>query len=80
MRNRFATSILRRALPLLVLAGAGLLGGCVYDPYSGGYAPGVVAAPYPAYGYGYGYPAVGEVVIGGGDGGYYHHGWGGWRR
>jgi len=47
----------RRALKtILVIATAGLLQGCVYDPYTGTYLP--CCAAYPAYG-GYAYPAYG---------------------
>jgi len=69
----------RLTLPALLLTAAALLGGCVYDPYSGAYAPAVAAAP--AYGYypGYYYPGYAyagpSVVIGGGGFGYGYHGW-----
>jgi hypothetical protein len=47
----------RRALKtILSLVAAGLLQGCVYNPYTGTYVP--CCAAYPAYG-GYGYPAYG---------------------
>ncbi len=65
-----------RAAAVLLLTAAALLGGCVYNPYTGTYDSGVVAAP--AYGYYPYYPAYAyggpTVVIGGGFGG-----WGGWR-
>jgi hypothetical protein len=82
-------SIIRRTLTAtLLIAGAAMLQGCVYDPNTGGYYP-CCASPAPAYGYGYpgygyGYPAYGygggyggAVVVGGGWGGGYYHG-GGW--
>jgi hypothetical protein len=69
----------RRTLTaVLLIAGAAVLQGCVYDPNTGGYYP---CCTYPAYGYGYpayGYPAYGYygggVVVGGG-GGYYRGGY-----
>jgi hypothetical protein len=74
------TRVLRRGALALALIGAGLLGGCVYDPYAG----------YPGYGgyaYGYGpaYVAAPTVVVGGGWGWGRWGGWGwgrggGWRR
>ena len=65
------SSFMRRSLTAIVLtAGATLLQGCVYNPYTGGYD---TCCAYPAYGYGYttyGYPAYsygygGGVVVGG---------------
>ena len=65
----------------LLIVGAAMLQGCVYDPYTGAYVP---CCAYPAYGYypaggGYAYPAYGgyggAVVVGGG--GYYRGGYGG---
>lgn len=84
----------RRALPLMLLAGAGLLSGCYYyDPYTGAYVPygtgyygtgyygtGYYGYPsYPSYpSYGYAAPAVSGSVVVGG-GGCWNCGWrGGW--
>lgn len=69
-----------------LIAGAAMLEGCAYNPYTGTYDP---CCAYPAYGYGYGYPAYNgyaypayayggggyssAVVVGGG--GYYRGGW-----
>jgi hypothetical protein len=84
-RDSRARGAARRTLPALLLLAGGLLGGCVYNPYTGTYEPGAVGVAAPAYAYypgyypGYGYPAP-EVVIGGGFG--YHH-WpryDGWHR
>ena len=46
---------MRTGRPVLALTAALLLGGCVYDPYTGGYMP---CCNYygPSYGYGYHYP------------------------
>jgi hypothetical protein len=71
-------SVLRAAVPLMALAAAATLGGCVAYPAYPGY-PGYVAYPAygPAYGYGYGpYYGGGYVGVGGG----WHDGGGGWRR
>jgi hypothetical protein len=71
----------RWATAILLLAGAGLLQGCAYDPYSGAYVP-CCASPayatgYPAYGYPtYGYPGYGATVSVG-PGGYYRGGYAG---
>jgi hypothetical protein len=79
-------SSIRRALTVIALiAGAAMLQGCAYDPYTGTYNP-CCAYPaysysYPAYSYpAYGYPAYsGGVVVSGGYGEGYSHGayWGG---
>jgi len=47
-----------RRRTILALAGvAAVLGGCVYDPYTGAYVPCCSYYGYPyGYGYGYGYP------------------------
>jgi hypothetical protein len=48
----------RRTLgAILLIVGAAILQGCVYDPYTGTYVP--CCAAYPAYG-GYAYPAYGS--------------------
>lgn len=89
----FRTFLRRRALPLMLLASAGLLSGCYYyDPYTGTYVP-YGTGYYGYYGYptyAYAAPAVsGSVVVGGGGcwncgwrGGYWgwRRGYWGWRR
>jgi hypothetical protein len=86
MLSHSGAPVRRWRLPVLLAAAAALLGGCVYDPYSGTYAPGVAAAPaygyYPGYypGYAYGGPSI---VIGGDWGhGWHDHDWhgGGWHH
>ena len=68
MIRRFA----RRAFAAcLLISGAALLQGCVYEPYPGPYA-GYPAYGYPAYG-----PAYGPTVVVGGGGGW--HGGDGWH-
>ena len=59
----------RRALAaILLIVAAGVLQGCVYNPYTGTYTP--CCAAYPAYG-GYGYPAYGGAYGYPAYGGYY---------
>ena len=43
----------RRALVLAVVLGTALLGGCVYNPYTGTYVPCCSYYGYPYYGYPY---------------------------
>src|ERR1700748_2321369 len=73
---------------VLTLVMALALGGCVYDPYTGGYYPTApayapaytapYAYPYTGYPYAYPYPFypgfTGGVVIGGGFNNFHNHG------
>ena len=59
--------VVRTACGIVLILGIGVLQGCVYDPYTGAYAP---CCAYPAYGY-YPAPYAGSVVL---DGDW------GWRR
>ena len=74
----FARFRLRALLPLAAIGlAAGLLGGCVYDPYGYyGYGYGYPAYSYPAYGYYGAVPAVsfnyGYWSHPGWDHGYWH--------
>lgn len=59
----------RRTLAaVLLICAAGVLEGCVYNPYTGTYTP--CCAAYPAYG-GYGYPGYGGAYGYPANGGYY---------
>lgn len=65
----------------VVVAGAAMLQGCAYDPYSGTYVPSAgYSYGYPVYGYPtYGYPAYapsygGSLAVGGVWGGGYRGG------
>jgi len=60
MRTTVNTRLLRRSFSvILLLVGAGIIEGCVYDPYTGTYVPcctyyrpwGYPPPPPPAYGY-----------------------------
>ena len=44
---------LRRMLAVALLLGTGVLGACVYDPYTGAYVPCCGYYGYPYYGYPY---------------------------
>jgi hypothetical protein len=77
------SSCRRWATATLLHAGAGLMQGCAYDPYSGAYVPCCASPAYgysayssPAYGYpAYGYPGYGATVAVG-PCGYYRGGYG----
>jgi len=59
----------RSMTAILLIVGAGLLQGCVYNPYTGTYVP-YSAYGYPGYGAYYGYPAYGGYGYPA-NGGYY---------